>query len=177
MAGALHQQIVAAYATGKTQDELAADFGVGMWTVRKALANAGALPSREEATRRRIARSHTPEANAKRAQSNRRPLLERFNRHVIRNENGCWGWTGARDGHGYPQMRVEGRCVNATHVSLYLAGERRPSTESCALHSCDNPECSNPAHLRWGTMRENTRDAMERGRLNLSGLELGRVRK
>ena len=32
----------------------------------------------------------------------------------------------------------------------------------CALHSCDNPPCCNPTHLRWGTISENTREAFER---------------
>jgi DNA invertase Pin-like site-specific DNA recombinase len=33
------------------------------------------------------------------------------------------------------------------------------------LHSCDNPPCCNPAHLRAGTQKENIEDAVERDRL------------
>ena len=33
------------------------------------------------------------------------------------------------------------------------------------LHSCDNPGCVNPAHLRAGSAKENTHDAISRGRL------------
>ncbi len=32
------------------------------------------------------------------------------------------------------------------------------------LHSCDNPLCVNPEHLRAGTPLENTRDMISRGR-------------
>jgi len=31
-----------------------------------------------------------------------------------------------------------------------------------ALHSCDNPGCVNPDHLRWGTELDNIKDAIAR---------------
>lgn len=91
----------------------------------------------------------------------------------------CWEWSAAFDGHGYGQLRCEGKNRLATHVSLELAGHARPSTAYVAMHSCDNPPCVNPAHLRWGTRKENHQDALAKGRLNLSGFEIGyeRVRQ
>lgn len=41
-----------------------------------------------------------------------------------------------------------------------------------ALHSCDNPNCINPKHLRWGTISDNMRDAYARGRHRLTGAKL-----
>ena len=34
----------------------------------------------------------------------------------------------------------------------------------CVLHSCDRPQCVNPAHLRMGTDKENVGDRVERER-------------
>ncbi len=33
------------------------------------------------------------------------------------------------------------------------------------LHSCDNKKCVNPKHLRAGTAKENSQDAVERGQM------------
>ena len=71
----------------------------------------------------------------------------------------CWEWPFSRL-HGYGQ--VGGR--KATHVALELDGRPRPSDDLIALHSCDNPPCVNPDHLRWGTHRDNASDRGERGR-------------
>ena len=44
-----------------------------------------------------------------------------------------------------------------------------PDGAPYALHSCDNPACFLPAHLRWGTHSENMQDKALRGerRINL----------
>lgn len=172
--------IVASYRSGLSQEAVAKQFGIGVWSVRKALEEAGAFPTKEEAERRRRAAATTPAANAKRANSIRRPLEDRFYRKVavdLRDEGACWKWLGAKDTKGYGQLRVDGRNKLATHVSLELNGLPRPFYGAFALHSCDNPECTNPKHLRWGTQKENMQDAANRGRADRSGLELGRIRR
>lgn len=76
-----------------------------------------------------------------------------------RGPDDCWLWTGSRTKNGYGQFGG----WRATHISLELNGQPRPS-ELLALHSCDNPQCVNPAHLRWGTFVDNARDMYQRGR-------------
>lgn len=38
------------------------------------------------------------------------------------------------------------------------------SSEIMVLHSCDNPTCINPNHLRIGTAKDNAQDREKRGR-------------
>lgn len=60
-------------------------------------------------------------------------------------------------------MWAGNRHTLASHIALHLDGRPRPEGAS-ALHSCDNPGCVNPAHLRWGTQAENIQDRVSRKR-------------
>jgi hypothetical protein len=42
-------------------------------------------------------------------------------------------------------------------------------------HTCDNPPCMRPSHLMLGTIADNARDAMERGRIVGSKLKGSQV--
>lgn len=98
-------------------------------------------------------------------------MLERFWLRVDRRgSDECWPWTGAQSKAGYGMlglprnMRRGTKSVQATHIALGIAGVRRPSVHAMALHSCDNPCCVNPAHLRWGDHADNAEDAVDRRR-------------
>lgn len=78
----------------------------------------------------------------------------------------CWGWSGSHNGVGYGKMRIRGRYRLATHVALECDGRPRPSPKHVACHTCDNPICTNPGHLWWGTEEENMQDAAAKGRLS-----------
>lgn len=76
---------------------------------------------------------------------------------------GCWEWPFGKSG-SYGSVRYAG-CQLAHQVALVLDGQPRPPAPSdFAIHSCDNPPCVNPAHLRWATPQENARDMVERTR-------------
>jgi hypothetical protein len=95
-------------------------------------------------------------------------LAERFWAKVERRgAEECWPWTAYRYGDGYGQIREAGagsRLLAAHRVAYELA--HGPIQEGMfVLHSCDNPPCVNPAHLRVGTAADNAQDAVKRDRV------------
>lgn len=81
---------------------------------------------------------------------------------VPRHDNLCWTWTGstAKD---YGQVKVDGKVLRAHRVA-YEMFNGPLGDEDHVLHSCDNPLCVNPAHIRAGTHQDNMTDKMLRGR-------------
>lgn len=77
----------------------------------------------------------------------------------------CWPWTGCRGGAGYGQFSARSVRWPAHRFALYLATGVTLMPGEVAMHSCDNPPCCNPAHLRPGTTRDNSIDAQQKGRL------------
>lgn len=76
--------------------------------------------------------------------------------------NGCWVWMRAKIKYGYGCNG--GGLVHRQFLSIKVG---RPLLRSeCALHACDNPSCVNPDHLWIGTIAENNRDRVIKGRSN-----------
>ena len=75
----------------------------------------------------------------------------------------CWEWTAGRVPDGYGMLTVGNTMVGA-HVVAHTLAHGAVSAGEHVLHSCDNPSCCNPAHLRAGTPLDNGRDRRERGR-------------
>lgn len=74
----------------------------------------------------------------------------------------CWLWTGARHGQGYGLLTCHGT-LKAHRASFFLANGYI-HLDGSVLHTCDNPSCVNPDHLRLGTQRENIADMDAKGR-------------
>lgn len=87
----------------------------------------------------------------------------------------CWNWRGGVNTSGYGVLKYKGETVTAHRLAFYLTHGEIPIISPMTfigkqfiLHSCDNPRCCNPAHLRRGTHSENMHDAHLRKRVHHS---------
>lgn len=89
----------------------------------------------------------------------------------------CWEWqTTSKQVNDYGRTTMDGKHKLAHHVAWFLTYGELPTNP--LLHSCDNPPCVNPRHLREGTKKDNTLDCMLRGRHSnvLSSTVVRRIR-
>lgn len=96
-------------------------------------------------------------------------------RFVDRREDGCWWWLGQKDKAGYGYLRPN-RKRTAAHRYFYTLYNADIPEGLDVLHSCDNPSCVNPEHLRVGTHSENMLEAYRKGRKTQSGVNNGNYR-
>ncbi len=79
----------------------------------------------------------------------------------------CWHWMMCRtdDGYGRSYCQYGGRKKTlGAHRLAYVLANGSLQDGAPLLHSCGNPICCNPAHLRVGTPKENADDREAMGR-------------
>jgi hypothetical protein len=76
----------------------------------------------------------------------------------------CWEWTRSTN-KGYGVISIGGGKMRGVHIVAWeIANDRVLPRGHVVRHSCDNPPCTNPAHLLLGTHADNQADKAERGR-------------
>ncbi len=106
------------------------------------------------------------------------PMDERLASHLNRNGRQvgdltpCWEWTGKTDKDGYARITVQTpagpRGVRVHRIAYELSNGPIPDG-LWVLHRCDNPLCSNPAHLFLGDNATNQQDCIRKGRRGRTG--------
>lgn len=95
-----------------------------------------------------------------------RPFRDRLEESVTKSLNGCWEWNRSRTKFGYGKFATaHAKWTNAHHIAYEIYKGQVPPGE-LVRHTCDNPPCCNPEHLILGTIADNSRDMVERGRSN-----------
>jgi len=82
---------------------------------------------------------------------------------VVVTESGCWEKQGFRYDLGYGSMCIRNRQYRS-HVAAYLLWKGEVPKGMCVMHTCDNPPCCNPDHLKLGTKGDNNRDMFAKRR-------------
>lgn len=98
-------------------------------------------------------------------------IVARFRKYAVRGD-GCWAWRGSVKTdprkRGYGQLQIQRENVRKWYRAYVLSWEienrRDWPNGAIARHSCDNPNCVNPAHISPGSHMDNVADKMARGR-------------
>ena len=94
-------------------------------------------------------------------------LNERFERRLAeieKKDDSCWIWTFAKNKKGYGVIGGADKKTLFAHRVSYQYHYGDLESKDYVLHSCDNPSCVNPKHLRKGTCSENIKEAFDKGR-------------
>lgn len=75
----------------------------------------------------------------------------------VNRSGACWEWTAACSGNGYGAFKIRGQQWGAHQVS-YLLHHGPIVRGMVVMHTCDNPRCVNPDHLKLGTYSDNSQD-------------------
>jgi hypothetical protein len=91
-------------------------------------------------------------------------MEEFWERVEHRGPDDCWTWLGSTDKDGYGLWHKFANERRSNRITWTI--ENGPVPKGLfVLHHCDFPACCNPNHLWLGTAKDNTQDAIRKGRL------------
>lgn len=83
---------------------------------------------------------------------------------ILDTETGCWNCISHKPiQDGYHPIRIKGKSTYVHRVVYERYNGKIPEGLGI-IHSCDNPHCCNPAHMRVGTQAENIADKVNKNR-------------
>lgn len=94
----------------------------------------------------------------------------------VRSKEECWPWKlSIKSNTDYGKFTVKGKWLVPHRTALCIHTGLPYKNKFLSLHSCDNPPCCNPHHLRWGTHKDNSQDMVRRNRAVKSFLGKDRI--
>ena len=84
---------------------------------------------------------------------------------LVSQSDECLEWPGYRTPEGYGKMQLDGWCQHVHRLTCAARHGEPGDPTHHAAHTCDNPPCCNPRHMRWATPLENFRDQLKKGPL------------
>ena len=78
--------------------------------------------------------------------------------------DGCIEWTGSRNLKGYGILKSNNKRFRAHRIAWALFNNKNITEGLIIMHTCDNPPCVNPDHLKLGTPADNMKDMCKKGR-------------
>lgn len=89
-----------------------------------------------------------------------------FWHHAAAQPNGCWKWLGSTNAKGYGTIGHGYGTFRAHRIAWALGNGDTESLNGMVVeHTCHNPSCVRPAHLRRSTQKENLERSSHDGRL------------
>lgn len=75
----------------------------------------------------------------------------------------CWEYKERLNEHGYGVFHVKKKSILA-HRMAYIITFGVNIDGMIIMHTCDNPRCCNPSHLKIGIQSDNVKDMINKGR-------------
>jgi hypothetical protein len=89
---------------------------------------------------------------------------------VVKEDCGCWRFTGAIGSHGYGYFCWDDK-THLAHRASWEVHRGSIPRGMFVCHRCDNPRCCNPDHLFMGTAKDNSDDMRAKGRGRWQNME------
>ena len=79
----------------------------------------------------------------------------------------CWEWMGIKyKPSGYGRFKIKGKEYLAHRIAYSFFWNVDLQHCNVIMHTCDNPSCCNPLHLKNSTQLENMKDKMSKNRFS-----------